>query len=88
LQTAGGYAVPLWEDLVFYLMVAVLAFWIGTTDNAYAYLDPGTGSMLLQAAIGTIASALFVVRLYWSKVRAFFSRDSRESTDPSGRHIP
>lgn len=41
---------------------------------AHAYLDPGTGAMLLQGLLGGIAGALVVLRLYWSKVKAFFRK--------------
>lgn len=39
---------------------------------ASAYLDPGTGSMLVQGLIGAIAAAAFTVKLYWHKVKALF----------------
>jgi len=39
---------------------------------AYAYLDPGTGSMILQATIGGIAGGLFILRTWWSRIVAHF----------------
>jgi len=44
-----------------------------TTRDAHAYLDPGTGSMLLQGLIAGIAGASVVLGGYWGKVKAFFS---------------
>lgn len=38
---------------------------------AYAYLDPGTGSIILQAVIGAVAGALIVVKLYWYRFTSF-----------------
>jgi hypothetical protein len=38
---------------------------------ANAYLDPGTGSIVLQAVIGSIAAGLFVMRGYFYKVKAW-----------------
>lgn len=57
--------------------------------DAYAYLDPGTGSMILQAIIGGIAAGLVVVRAWWDKIKLGFARmtgrasrvDSRGSED-------
>ncbi len=51
---------------------------------AQAYLDPGTGVLIVQAAIGAIAGTLVAVILYWSKVKTAWCRligrrDSRES---------
>lgn len=37
--------------------------------TAYAYIDPGTAGMALQAIIGGIVGALFVFRLYWQKLK-------------------
>lgn len=36
---------------------------------AYAYLDPGTGSMLLQILLGGVAGFMVVIRLYWHKIK-------------------
>ena len=40
--------------------------------DAVAYLDPGTGSMLLQVILGGIAAVGVAVKLYWHKLRAAF----------------
>ena len=48
------------------------------TDTAYAYLDPGTGSMLLQGLIAVIAGGLVMMRLYWAKVKSFFSSNKKK----------
>ncbi len=38
-----------------------------------AYLDPGSGSYLLQLLIAGALGALFALRLYWKRVREFLS---------------
>ncbi len=47
-----------------------------------AYLDPGTGSLILQALVAALAGAVVVITSYWQKIRAFFRRSSRDS-EPS-----
>ena len=42
--------------------------------QASAYLDPSSGSMLLQIAVGGILAALFTVKTYWRKVRSVLRR--------------
>lgn len=37
------------------------------------YLDPGTGSMVVQAVVGSLLGALLVIRLYWRKIIAFLT---------------
>jgi len=45
-----------------------------TTLPAHAYLDPGTGSMLLQMLIAGIVGALFTLKMYWYKTKRFVLR--------------
>ncbi|MBT4907110.1 MAG: hypothetical protein HOM58_18940 [Rhodospirillaceae bacterium] len=47
---------------------------------AQAYLDPGTGSMILQGIIGAIAGALVVLRIYWTKIKNFLSPNNPSNT--------
>ena len=41
---------------------------------AYAYLDPGTGSYVFQLLIAGLAGSLFLVKLYWKRIVAFFTK--------------
>jgi hypothetical protein len=54
------------------LVLLAVALWFGSTENAFAYLDPGTGSILLQAIIGGVATGLFIMRGYWRKIKNLF----------------
>ncbi len=47
---------------------------ISIASPARAYLDPGTGSMLVQMLLGGLAGVLVVGKLYWHRINAFFSR--------------
>ena len=53
-----------------------------------AYLDPGTGSYLLQLLIAGFLGLLFVVKVYWGKITQFFKKlfkreePARSSDDP------
>jgi hypothetical protein len=38
-----------------------------STSSAYAYLDPGTGSIILQVLLGGVAGVALVGKLYWHK---------------------
>lgn len=39
---------------------------------AQAYIDPGTGSYLIQGIIAGVLGAGMVVRMYWQRIRAMF----------------
>ena len=36
---------------------------------ASAYLDPGTGSMILSAIVGLFATAALAIKTYWYKIK-------------------
>ena len=42
------------------------------SDAAHAYLDPGSGSMLLQLLLGGVAGIAAVGKLYWEQIKGFF----------------
>jgi len=43
--------------------------------TAFAYLDPGTGSMILQGLIAAIAVAGVTIRTYWYRIMQFFGKE-------------
>ena len=49
----------------------VLILLVSASSPAYAYLDPGSGAMILQAMLAGIAGALAVLRLYWGRLRSW-----------------
>ena len=53
------------------LAVALLAM---VPVEAWAYLDPATGSAMLQAVVGGLLAGLFVVKRYWRQLVARFTR--------------
>jgi Uncharacterized protein conserved in bacteria len=53
---------------------AVVAAALAPVSAAHAYIDPGTGSMLLQALLAIVAGAAIGVRTYWFKIKQLFSR--------------
>jgi len=44
------------------------------SQTATAYLDPGTGSLILQMLIAGIVAAMFTIKLYWYRLKAFVAR--------------
>ena len=52
------------------------------------YLDPGTGSMLLQILLAALLAVPFLIKAYWKKIKAFFTRsagktETEETNEPS-----
>lgn len=42
-------------------------------EPSHAYLDPGTGSIILQSLLAGIAVTIGMLRLYWHRCKAFLS---------------
>lgn len=40
---------------------------------SYAYIDPGTGSIIFQAIIALVAAIGAAVSLYWNKLKNFIT---------------
>lgn len=57
----------------------LLVLLLGST-TAEAYLDPSTGSMVISAIVGIVASVALAVKTYWYKLKGVFRRN-RESDE-------
>ena len=69
----------------FFGLIAVIVL---TPRTAHAYIDPGTGSFILQMLIASLLGALFTVKLWFGAAKRFFqrviggnSRDQRAKSD-------
>ena len=54
------------------ILLASLAANLFLVNSAYAYLDPGTGSALLQGVLAALAAIAITVKLYWHRLLRFF----------------
>jgi len=46
-------------------------------SNAHAYLDPGTGSIIIQGIIAGVLTITIAVKTYWFKIKAFFQKKTK-----------
>ena len=58
------------NKLFIFTILSVVIF----PNHTYAYLDPGTGSIILQAIIGFLAASVTAISIYWSKFKSLISR--------------
>lgn len=54
-------------------MVTFLMLWVGVLPAANAYLDPGTGSFVIQTLLAALFSALFVLKSYWARIKGWLT---------------
>ena len=51
--------------------VVFLSFFL-IIEPAFAYLDPGTGGMLIQIILGGVAGLAVAGKLFWNQLKSFF----------------
>ena len=79
-------------------ILIVLFLSLTAPATAHAYLDPGSGSMLLQLVLGGLAGLAVIAKLYWHRLLGLFGLNaqqeeseseaeaaSRTTSDPSDR---
>lgn len=53
-------------------------------SKAYAYLDPGAGSYILQLIVGLTAGALFLLKRFWlqitDKIKSLFFKKKNNNS--------
>lgn len=49
--------------------------------SSNAYLDPGSGSFLLQLLLATLLGSLLLIRSSWGKIKDFFTKIFSSSKD-------
>ena len=60
------------------------------SGNAGAYVDPGTGSYILQIILAGLVGAAFTLKLFWRRIKVFISdnirrrKSSGEEDGPAG----
>ena len=65
--------------------VLTLAAFLASAAPAHAYLDPGSGSMMIQLLLGGVAGFVVLMRLYWGRLLTFLGL-RRDKTDTKATH--
>jgi hypothetical protein len=55
---------------------------LSLSQAAEAYLDPSTGSLILSAIIGLIATIGLAVKTWWYKLKSLFRRNPPDAASP------
>lgn len=66
-------------------VIAVAAAALLAAAPSHAYLDPGTGSIVLQSILAGIAVAMGLLRLYWYRLKSFIASLTGSSQQPEAR---
>ena len=64
-------------------LLLVLLYSVSLPQEALAYLDPGSGSMMLQLLLGGVVGVLAILKLYWNTFTGLFRRKkNRDNSTP------
>ncbi len=64
-----------------HIFICFSLFVLVWVDDAQAYIDAGTASMVFQSLVAAIVGGLFIIRTYWDKLKSFFSRKKDIQSD-------
>jgi hypothetical protein len=59
----------------------------GFAPTAFAYLDPSTGSMILSAIVGIIATLGLALKTYWYKLKSLFKGQKTTQADATSADV-
>ena len=75
-----------------YLILLSLLFFFASASRVDAYIDPGTGSYLLQLLLAIIFGVSFGFKFIWGKIVSLFSgflkKDSELNSGTRSHNIP
>ena len=69
----------------FNVMIIGILF-LGFSTEAHAYIDPATGSLIIQIVIGALAAAILFFKGFWYRIKSFFGmfkRNNPATAEPS-----
>lgn len=60
--------------LLTYLSISILSFF---SLPVFAYLDPGTGSLIIQGLLAALAATFVGLNHYWERVKSIFKKQQK-----------
>ena len=78
--------------LLYPLLLALMM--VMTPTTAQAYIDPGSGALVVQLLLGAVATAVVTVKFWWTSFLGLFKKnqptmnekkDGRERGEPDGQ---
>jgi hypothetical protein len=68
--------------LIWIILVVAVLVSLPVGSAMAGYLDPGSGSLIIQIVIATILGLLVAIRIYWNRIVAFFTGRKPETDNP------
>jgi hypothetical protein len=71
--------------MVWALILALLLLFV-LPRSAWAYIDPGTGSLIWQLLLASALTAAFLAKRYWRKIRQLLHIGVAPKTEDNGEN--
>jgi hypothetical protein len=68
-------------------VIVPVAFWFSGEAQVQAYLDPGTGNVLIQAALSLLVGVMIWGRHLLGRMGDLFRRSNKQSPDDGNRDV-
>lgn len=66
------------KQRVSWVLFITACFWAFSVPTANAYIDPNSGSMLIQWVVGGVLGAAFAIKMFWRRIAGVFRRSPRQ----------
>ena len=71
------------REIIVLMMLVLISF----PAHSHAYIDPGTGSFVIQMVVAAVLGAFFALKMYWRRLKGFFSKftaKEKKNSDDTG----
>ena len=58
------------QNKIMYIFIGL--FLLVFPQTTYAYLDPGTGSYVVQVILAAMVGLAYTLKIYWTNIKTFF----------------
>ncbi|MDX8385318.1 MAG: hypothetical protein R8M11_02245 [Gallionella sp.] len=63
------------------VILGIFTFSMLYPSLAHAYVDPGSGSVIITTILGLIAAVGYTIRKYFYRIRSFFKKSTNDKDD-------
>ena len=73
------YKDPIMKPFIFWAILLIL-----NPISAHAYIDPGTGAVIIQSLIAFLAAVIFYLKnpiILWEKIKRIFSKKKKKDEE-------
>lgn len=69
------------------LLTIIVVAMLACPPDAQAYIDPGTGSFVIQGIIAAVVGAGVAVKLFWGRIKATLAGRQPDQRDGDGDDV-